>query len=121
MTSLRNTIACFVLISLITLCIGGCNVFRPFAEVELPPLLSQDELIRPYDKLGRIQITREVYGIDYSLAPDIKEWGSNAVRLEAGKMGADAVTLFEVDGRSIAYSLFPSTEYRATGIAIKFK
>lgn len=121
MTFQRNTMACLALVFLVALCIGGCNAFRPVADGDLPPLLSQDELIRPYIKLGRIQVTRETYGSDYSMTPDIKEWGSNAVRLEAGKMGADAVMLLEVDGRTTIYGVLPSTEYRATGTAIKFK
>lgn len=121
MISHRNTMACLVFIILAVLCLGGCNAFRPVETVEMPPLLSQDELLRPYIKLGRIQVTRETYGSDYSLTPDIKAWGSNAVRLEAAKMGADAVMALEVDGRTTVYGVLPSTEYRAIGIAIKFK
>ncbi|MDD2367516.1 MAG: hypothetical protein PHN84_15295 [Desulfuromonadaceae bacterium] len=75
----------------------------------------------PYTKIGRIQITREVYGADYAITPDITEWGHNAIRNEADKMGADAVISAEVTGRTTSYNLFPSTEYRATGIAVKFK
>lgn len=121
MTFHRNIMACLVLIILAALCIGGCNVLRPVSGGELPPLLSQDELIRQYVKLGRIQVTRETYGSDYSMTPDIREWGVNAVRREAEKMGADAVTLFEVNGHTTVYGVLPSTEYRATGIAIRFK
>lgn len=117
----RNILAFPALIILTALCIGGCNVLKPVSGGELPPLLSQDELIRPYIKLGRIQVTRETYGSDYTMTPDIKEWGLNAVRREAEKMGADAITLFEVNGGTTVYGVLPSTEYRATGIAIKFK
>ena len=85
------------------------------------PILSQDELIRPYTKLGRIQITRETFGSDYSLSPDIMAWGLAAVRQEAEKMGADAIMLPEVTGRTTTTGIIPSTEYRATGFAIKFK
>ena len=89
---------------------------------ELPPILAQDELIRAYVKLARVQATREVYGIfDYQFSPDIREWGFTAIREEAAKMGADAVILPEVSGRTVEYSILPTTEYRATGIAIKFK
>lgn len=120
MNFLRNMV-CFALVIVVILCIGGCNVLRPVYTGEMPPLLSQDELIRPYVKLGRIQVTRETYGSDYSMTPDIKEWGSNAVRMEAAKMEADAVILLEVEGRTTTYGILPSTEYRATGVAIKFK
>lgn len=79
----------------------------------LPPILSQDELIRTYVKLGQVQATREVYGIfDYQLSPDIREWGFNAIREEAAKMDADAVILPEVTGHTVIYLVLPTTEYR---------
>lgn len=104
--------------------VGGCASLTANIPVarELPPILSQDELIRPYTMIGRIQITREVYGIiDVLMTPEIREWGYSAIRTEAAKMGADAVILPEVTGRSITYLVIPSTEYRATGVAIRFK
>lgn len=113
--------ACLLCLALL---MSGCAWLAPNRPVagDLPPILSQDELIRPYVKVGRIQITRDVYGIvDTLMTPEIREWGYNAVRAEAAKMGADAVILPEVTGRSITYLVVPSTEYRATGIAIKFK
>ena len=64
---------------------------------------------------------REVYGSDYIAAPAIKEWGFAAIRLEAAKMGADAVILPEVTGHSVTFMVLPSTEYRASGVAIRFK
>lgn len=109
---------------LLALSTAGCaslsaNISAPR---ELPPILSQDELIQPYTKIGRIQITREVYGIiDPLMSPDIREWGLSAIRSEAAKMGADAIILPEVTGRSITYLVIPTTEYRATGVAIRFK
>ena len=121
MIILKRILTSAVLAILFTACISGCAIFNPHAGGDLPPLLSQDELIRPYVKLGRIQVTRETYGSDYSLTPDIRAWGVAAVRHEAEKMGADAVMLLEVDGRTTVYGVIPSTEYRASGIAIKFK
>ena len=89
---------------------------------DLPPILAQDELIRTHEKLGRVQATREVYGIvDYQITPDIRDWGFTALREEAAKMGADAVILPEVTGHTVTYLVMPTTEYRATGVAIKFK
>ena len=89
---------------------------------ELPPVIGQEELNRPYEKLGRVQSTRQVYGIvDHQTNPEILEWGLNAIREEAAKMGADAVILPEVTGHTTTYLVMPTTEYRATGIAIKFK
>jgi hypothetical protein len=101
--------------------ITGCTVSRPGFAGDAIPILTQDELIRPYTKLGRIQVTRESYVVDYSLTPDIKAWGLAAIRQEAEKMGADAIMLPEITGRSTMYGVIPSTEYRATGYAIKFK
>jgi uncharacterized protein YbjQ (UPF0145 family) len=102
------------------LLITSCSTLTPTRE--LPPILTQDEVFRSHVKIGRIQVTREVYGIaDYQLTPDIREWGLTAIRAEAAKIGADAVILPEVSGHTSTYLLMPTTEYRATGVAIKFK
>jgi hypothetical protein len=100
---------------------AGCSTTRHSTQADELPILSQDELVRPYIKLGRIQVTREVYGTDYSISADITAWGLSAVRQEAVKLGADAVMLPEVAGRTTKSGIFPMTEYRATGFAIKFK
>jgi len=119
MHSLRTVI---VLVSMLFLLlpVTSCVTLPPMRE--LPPILAQDELIRSYVVLGRVKATREVYGIvDYQLTPDIREWGLTAIRTEASKMDADAVILPEVTGHTVTYLVMPTTEYRATGIAIKFK
>jgi uncharacterized protein YbjQ (UPF0145 family) len=114
------TIQRTLLLSILMLLITACSALQPSRD--LPPILSQDEIIRTYTTLGRVQATREVYGIvDYQLAPNIREWGLNAIREEAAKMNADAVILPEVTGHTITYLVMPTTEYRATGVAIKFK
>ncbi len=87
----------------------------------LPPILTQDELVRPYISLGRIQITREVFTTDALIKTDVYDWGTAALRREAAKMGADAVIFPEVSGDKTTTGLLPSTEFRATGVAIKFK
>jgi len=109
----------FVLLAIFIL--TGCVALNLYRQGDYPPFLSQDELIRPYVRLGRIQVTREAYGSDPVLMPDIKAWGMEAIRQEAEKMGADAIIQQEVTGRTISYGLLPSTEYRASGVAIKFK
>jgi len=88
---------------------------------DLPPILTQDEVVRPYNKLGRIQITREVFTTDALGSTDVYDWGTAALRREAAKMGADAVIFPEVNGARTTSGVIPSTEFRATGIAIKFK
>ncbi len=113
-----------ILASLLLALIGSSCSLLPTRVTgqNLPPILTQDELIRPYVKLGKIQITREVYGIiDPEIKPDISEWGYTAVRTEAEKMGADAVILPEVSGATATYLVIPTTEYRASGVTIKFK
>lgn len=111
----------FIILLLTCIFASGCVSLRQFSGSSSIPVLSQDELIRPYTKLGRIQVTREFYGTDLSLSPDVKAWGLAAVRQEAEKMGADAIMLHEVTSHSETFALIPSTEYRATGFAIKFK
>lgn len=117
-----NKPALLIIISiLLSFFLISCSMPRVTSRNDELPILSQDELIRPYTKIGRIQITREVFFTDYAITPDIMAWGLAAVRHEAERMGADAVILPEVTGRITTYNILPSTEYRATGFAIKFK
>lgn len=118
--SVCSRLLCCILLSLM----AGCAAVSPYSRNDnpnLPPILAQDEVIRSYVKLGRIQIVREVYITDGMLGADIREWGFAAIRSEAAKMGADAVIFPEVTGEQKMAVILPSTEYRATGIAIKFK
>jgi hypothetical protein len=111
----------YITLLVLSTCLNGCSTTKQSYHNDGLPILSQDELIRPYTQLGRIQVTRETFWSDYSLSPDIKAWGLAAVRQEAEKMGADAIMFPEVTGRTTTFGIIPSTEYRATGIAIKFK
>lgn len=99
----------------------GCSMIQPSPEGPLPPILKNDEVIRSHEALGRIQVVRETYGSDYILTPDVYEWGFKALRREAAKMGGDAVIDAEITARTMTFGLFPTSEYRATGMAIKFK
>ncbi len=117
----KRSLIAVSLLMFVLLTVFGC-ASAPFMGGRLPPILSLEELARPYEKLGRIQITREVYITDLTLSANIRAWGLNALRLEAGKMNADAVILPEVTGYTSTIStMLPTTEYRATGVAIKFK
>lgn len=100
---------------------ASCSLCATPRQQDPPPILAEDELIRPFVKLGRIQVTREVYGADYMAAADIREWGFAAIRAEAAKMGADAVILPEISGHNATFVVLPATEYRASGVAIRFK
>lgn len=110
---------------LIILMLAGCSAVPVnHATEHYPPIMTLEELSRPYIKLGRIKIIREVNWSDYSFRPDLQEWAQNALREEAYKMGADAVILPEITSRQLTVVIlpaFPATEYRATGVAIKFK
>lgn len=121
MKRVNNSSILFIILLMLSTTLSSCSITTLAINNDGLPVLSQDELIRPYIKLGRIQVTREVYGSDLILSPDITAWGLAAVQQEAEKMGADAIMLPEVTGRRSIYGIFPSTEYVATGFAIKFK
>ena len=120
---LRNLLLSILLISAITL--AGCSALPPRGGGDdLPTILTQDEILRPYVTLGRIQITREVYWFDHALRPNLQEWGLRSLQEEAKRLGADALILPDISSREMAIFVFPAlpaTEYRATGVAIKFK
>jgi len=121
MIKINNSAILFVFLLTFSSVIYGCSTTMGPYQNDGVPILIQDELIRPYTIVGRIKVIRESYGSDYLLTPDIQAWGHAAMQQEAYKMGADAVMLPEVTGRSTTYGIIPSTEYLATGFAIKFK
>lgn len=121
MKQINNSSILFVFFFMVSLLLNSCSTTKQTSHNDGLPILSQDEIFRPYTKLGRIQVTRETYGSDYTLSPEINAWGLAAVRQEAEKMGADAIMSPEVTGRRTIYGIIPSTEYIATGFAIKFK
>jgi len=89
----------------------------------LPPILAQDEVLKPYVKIGRIEITREVYVTDYALEPNLQKWAQTSLRLEGSKLHADALIFPEVTSRQLNilfFAAFPATEYKASAIAIRF-
>lgn len=99
---------------------AGCATTGQHAG-ELPPILSQDELLRPYQKMGVIEVQRERYGSPDDLTPADYSWGYLKLREEAAKIGADAVIFPEIKAQLESYILFPSSEMTAKGIAIKFR
>jgi len=114
-----------VLLTILSL-LSGCSIIpvSTSASPHLPPILAQDELLRPYVTTGRIQVKREAYFTDYDTEPNLQEWGYRALQEEAAKMGADAVIFPEITTRATTIFIFPTTpatEYRVTGVAIKFK
>jgi hypothetical protein len=104
---------------------AGCSTLAPKeSDTNLPVVLTQDEILRPYTQLGRIQITKNVYLTDHDLKSNLQEWGLRSLQEEAKKLGADALMLPDISSRELALFIFPGLpayEWRATGIAIKFK
>ena len=88
---------------------------------ELPPVLAQDELLRPYQKAASIEVRRARYGSPSDLTPADYGWAHQALREEAARIGADAVILPEVKVDLQRYLFFPTSEITAKGVAIKFR
>jgi len=86
-----------------------------------PPILGQEELLRPYQKVGTIEVRRSRYGSHEDLTPADYEWAHDALRAEAAKIGADAVIFPEVTVELHTYIIFPKSEMKAKGTAIKFR
>ena len=115
----RSAIRAVLTVLAITMLLTSCaRVSFKGEGKDLPPILTQDEILRPYDKVGRIQITVDMYATE---VPNLQEWGYRTLREEASKMQADAIILPEVTSRPTTYLIVPSNEYRATGVAIRFK
>ena len=113
-----------LLILLLAVMVGCAAIPLPGGNSgNLPPVMAMDELKQPYSKIGRINVSRTVYFSDYAIPTQLHEWATQALREEAGKLNADAVILPEITSRQIdivVFPAFPATEYRATGVAIKF-
>jgi hypothetical protein len=99
----------------------GCAMLKPSGVNEnMPPVLAQDELLRPYHKVAAIEVSRERYGSVSDITPEDYSWAYQSLREEASRIGADAVILPEIRVVLESYIFFPSSEIRAKGIAIKF-
>lgn len=87
----------------------------------LPPILAQDEVLRPYDKVADVEVRRNRYGSPDDLDPGDYSWAYDALRKEGERIGADAVILPEVTVELHRYIFFPTSHIRAKGVAIKFR
>ena len=88
---------------------------------ELPPILSQQQLVRPYEKIGMVDVSRERFYNLEELTDADYEWAYRALREEARKIGADAIIQPEVKLQVKTYQFFPSSEISAIGTAIRFR
>ena len=86
-----------------------------------PPVLTQDELLRPYTKVGTIEVSRKRWGSSSEVTAEDFRWAKDALRAEAAKIGADAVMLPEVSVELHQFLFFPKSEMKAKGTAIKFR
>lgn len=115
---LFGTILCAVSLCLL---LTACAGLYPTPSDQLPPILAQDELFRPYVKVGTVQVSRERLGHIDDLQDEADDWAYDALGSEAAKMGADAVILPEIRAEKGFYLFFPTTEITAKGIAIRFR
>jgi hypothetical protein len=100
-----------------------CFVFAACASQvrALPPILTQEQLDRPYVKVGVVHVSRERYGSVEDLSPADYDWANQALREEAQRIGADAIIFPELRADTASYLLFPASEISATATAIKFR
>ena len=100
---------------------AACATLSPAPDPNrLPPILTQDEIIRPYTKLGTVEVSLERLGHIDDIRNEADEWAFDALGAEGAKMGADAIILPEIRAEKGKYLLFPSTSIKAKGIAIRF-
>lgn len=88
---------------------------------DLPPILAQDEIFRPYVKIGTVEVNLKRYGSIEELQREAEEWAHDALSLEASKIGADAVILPEVRIEKETYIIFPVIYVKGKGTAVKFQ
>ena len=117
----RNNIPTILslLFLLASLAASGCASFQKPTTTP-PPVLAQDELFRPYTKLGVIEVSRQRFGSIEDLMGEGNEWAYEALSAEAARIGADAVIFPEIWSEKGSHLLFPSTDVKAKGVAIKF-
>jgi hypothetical protein len=101
------------------LLVSGCASVQVNTE-NLPPVLTQSEIFRPYHKVADVQVSRERYGAITDISPEDYQWAYKALEIEAKRIGADAVILPEIKVELDNYIMFPSSHINARGVAIKF-
>lgn len=111
-----------LLLSMLLLLATACTTMTSTAtdERDLPPILAQDEIFRPYTKVGVVEVSRKRMGHIEDLINEADEWANEALGAEAAKVGADAVMLPEMRAQKSIYLIFPITTIKAKGVAIRF-
>jgi len=108
-----------LLLALGMLVVSGCASVTVHKE-NLPPVLTQNEIFRPYHKIANLQVSRQRYGAVTDISPEDYKWAYEALAVEAQRMGADAVMLPEITVELDNYVMFPTSHINARGVAIKF-
>lgn len=86
-----------------------------------PPVLSLDEVMRPYYKVGVVEVRRNRYGDRSDITSQDYNWAEDALRAEAAKIKADAVIFPEMSVTVHHFLFFPRSEMKAKGTAIRFR
>ena len=105
---------------LVVALVAGCAT-RRFAVDPLPPVMSHEELVRPYQKVGIVECSRERIGAPEFLTPEDQQWAYSELRNSARRLGADAVISVEIRLDQDSFLLFPTSHVRARGTAVKFR
>ncbi|RNC73177.1 MAG: hypothetical protein ED859_00270 [Desulfuromonadales bacterium] len=104
-----------------TLMTAACATMQPTTERNLPPVLAQDEIFRPYIKLGVVEVSCERAGHPNDIMAEANDWAQDALGAEAAKLGADAIIQPEIRVEKGKYFLFPVTDIKAKATAIRFR
>jgi hypothetical protein len=109
-----------VILSLVFMSLAGCATILPYPQPQ-PPVLAQDEVKKPYIKIGVVECSKESFGSIDALAPADYDWAYGELREAARRIGADAIITPELRVEQDTFILFPTSTIKAKGIAIRFR
>lgn len=115
-SSNRLAVASLLMLLLLTACASLQNT-----QASPPPVLAQDEVFRPYVKVGTVEVFGKRFAHPDDIKDEIGEWAHDALSTEAAKVGADAVIFPEIHTEKSSFLFIPVTTINARGIAIKFR
>jgi uncharacterized protein YbjQ (UPF0145 family) len=83
--------------------------------------MAKEEIQVPYTKLGTLEFSRERLGTVPGLTTQDYEWAHAELREGARSLGADAVLVPEIRIEQSTFFLFPASEIKVKGTAVKFR
>lgn len=116
----RSRFSAAAYIGLMVVMLIGLSACTSIHGGPLPPVMAQEELGRPYTKVGVVSVSRVRLGSMSDLTSEDYGWAHQALAEEAGKIGADAVILPEVKVEASSYLYIPVSDIKARGVAIRF-